>query len=43
LKDYLENKEHGFILRTLYGPQRCKIAEGRIQSVGSIEAVDGLF
>ncbi|MFJ7734479.1 malonate decarboxylase holo-ACP synthase [Lysinibacillus sp. NPDC097231] len=31
LKDYLMNKESGFILRTFYGPQLCKIKEGSIQ------------
>lgn len=31
LKDYLKNKESGFILRTYYGPQLCKIDEGKIQ------------
>ncbi|MFZ4199268.1 malonate decarboxylase holo-ACP synthase [Lysinibacillus sp. NPDC056220] len=30
LNDYVENKERGFIIRTLYGPQLCKIDDERV-------------
>lgn len=30
LQDYLNNKETGFIVRTQYGPQICKVNQGRI-------------